>query len=80
MILAWRRSPGQYQCRCGKQWPEKRRVGSIQRNDVALSMYQAYSSAMPFSASSFFALSFLPRCIRPMPRSTLGALVNWILS
>jgi hypothetical protein len=75
MILAWRRSPGQYQCRCGKQWPD-RRVGPIQQKDVALSRYQVYSSAMPFSASSFFAFSFLPRCIRPMPRSTLGALVN----
>ena len=38
--------------------------------------YQAYSSAMPFSAKSFFAFSFLAKCIRPMPRSTLGALVN----
>ena len=39
-----------------------------------------YSAAMPFSANSFFALSFLARCVRPMPRSTLGALVNWMLS
>ena len=48
--------------------------------DVARSIYQTYSSAMPLSANSFFAFSFLTRCIRPMPRSTLGALVNWILS
>jgi hypothetical protein len=39
-----------------------------------------YSSAIPFSANSFFAFSFLAKCIRPMPRSTLGAFVNWILS
>ena len=37
-------------------------------------------NAMPFSANSLFAFSFLERCVRPMPRSTLGALVNWILS
>jgi hypothetical protein len=41
---------------------------------------RAYSRAMPFSANSFLAFSFLVKCIRPMPRSTLGALVNWILS
>jgi hypothetical protein len=44
--------------------------------DVALSLYQTYSSAMSFSANSFFAFAFLAKCIRPMPRSTLGALVN----
>jgi hypothetical protein len=44
--------------------------------DKAAVKYQAYSSAMPFAANSFFAFSFLARCIRPMPRSTLGALVN----
>jgi hypothetical protein len=37
-------------------------------------------TAIPFSASSFIALSFLVKCVNPMPRSTLGALVNWILS
>jgi hypothetical protein len=41
---------------------------------------QACSSAMPFSANSFFALSFLVSCVSPMPRSTFGALVNWMLS
>lgn len=40
------------------------------------SVEKAYSSAMPFAANSFFAFSFLAKCIRPMPRSTLGALVN----
>jgi hypothetical protein len=35
-----------------------------------------YSIAMPFWASSFFAFSFLARRVSPMPRSTLGALVN----
>jgi hypothetical protein len=35
---------------------------------------------MPFSANSFFAFSFLAKCVRPIPRSTLGALVNWMLS
>jgi predicted RNA-binding Zn-ribbon protein involved in translation (DUF1610 family) len=44
--------------------------------DKAAVKYQAYSRAMPFSANSFFAFSFLAKCIRPMPRSTLGALVN----
>jgi hypothetical protein len=43
-------------------------------------LYQVYSGAMPFSANSFFAFSFLAKCDRPMPRSTLGALVNWTLS
>ena len=33
---------------------------------------------MPLSASSCFALSFLSSA-RPMPRITLGALVNWML-
>ena len=37
-------------------------------------------TAIPFSASSRFALSFLVSCVRPMPRRTFGALVNWILS
>src|SRR5207245_1390562 len=37
----------------------------------------AHSGAMPFSASSFLALSFLAR-LSPMPRCTLGALVNWM--
>ncbi len=41
---------------------------------------RTYSRAMPFSANSFLAFLFLAKCIRPMPRSTLGALVNWILS
>ena len=38
----------------------------------------AHSGDMPFSASSFFALSFLAS-FKPMPRCTLGALVNWML-
>jgi hypothetical protein len=37
---------------------------------------KTYSGAMPFSANSFFALSFFIKCVRPMPRRTLGALVN----
>src|SRR4029077_5954362 len=36
--------------------------------------------AIPFSLSSLIALSFLARCASPIPRSTCGALVNWILS
>jgi len=36
------------------------------------------SGAMPFSASSRIASSFLCRCVRPIPRSTLSALVNWM--
>ena len=39
-----------------------------------------YSTAMPFSASSLRAFSFLVSRESPMPRSTLGALVNWMLS
>jgi len=35
-----------------------------------------YSAAMPLSANSFFAFLFLVKCVNPMPRSTLGALVN----
>jgi HTH-type transcriptional regulator/antitoxin HigA len=41
---------------------------------------QASSGTMPFCANSFFALSFLVRCVRRIPRSTFGALVNWMLS
>jgi hypothetical protein len=37
---------------------------------------KSYSNAMPFSVSSFFAFSFFAKCVSPMPRSTLGALVN----
>jgi|SoiMethySBSTD1v2_1073268.scaffolds.fasta_scaffold526017_3 hypothetical protein len=48
----------------------------IATDDKAAIKYQTYSSAMPFSANSFFAFSFLAKCIRPMPRRTLGALVN----
>src|SRR5882724_9912861 len=36
--------------------------------------------AMPLSVSSLIAFSFFDRCGNPIPRSTLGALVNWILS
>ena len=35
-----------------------------------------YSTAMPLSANSFFAFLFLVKSVKPMPRSTLGALVN----
>ena len=48
----------------------------IDANDPDSSVDRAYSSAIPFSANSFFAFSFLAKCIRPMPRSTLGALVT----
>ena len=37
----------------------------------------SYSDAIPFSANSSLALWFFSRCVRPMPRRTLGALVNW---
>jgi hypothetical protein len=43
---------------------------------AAVSNARSYSGAMPFSANSFFAFSFLAKCVSPMPRSTLGALVN----
>ena len=36
--------------------------------------------AMPLSVSSLIALLFFDRCASPMPRSTFGALVNWMLS
>jgi hypothetical protein len=45
-----------------------------------VAVHQPCPTAMPFSANSCFACSFLARCVRPMPRSTLGALVNWMLS
>jgi hypothetical protein len=38
----------------------------------------SYSGAIPFSANSSLALWFFSRCVRPMPRRILGALVNWI--
>ena len=40
----------------------------------------AYAGVMPFSVSSWMAPGVLPRWARPMPRSTCGALVNWMLS
>src|SRR6266404_6121391 len=39
-----------------------------------------HSGAMPFSVSSLIAFWFFARWVRPMPRSTLAALVNWMLS
>ena len=36
--------------------------------------------AMPFTISSFIAFLFLGRCDSSMPRSTFGALVNWMFS
>ena len=36
--------------------------------------------AMPLSVSSLIAFSFFDRCASPIPRSTFGALVNWMLS
>jgi hypothetical protein len=36
--------------------------------------------AMPLSASSLTAASVFDRCASPMPRSTCGALVNWMFS
>ena len=38
----------------------------------------SYSGAMPFLANSSLALWFFVRCVRPMPRRIVGALVNWI--
>lgn len=35
---------------------------------------------MPLFVSSLIAFSFFDRCASPMPRSTFGAFVNWILS
>ena len=46
----------------------------------ALGRVSAQPGAMPFSASSFSAFLFLASCVSPMPRSTFGALVNWMLS
>jgi hypothetical protein len=36
--------------------------------------------AMPLSLSSLIALLFFDRWASPIPRSTFGALVNWMLS
>jgi len=58
----------------GKDMGQEPRSTVIHRSLIA--EHQPFSSAMPFSASSFFACSFLARCVRPIPRSTLGALVN----
>src|SRR5258708_26406201 len=46
----------------------------------SLEVQSCHSTAMPLAASSFFAVSFLARRVSFMPRRTLGALVNWILS
>src|SRR5262245_11821506 len=40
----------------------------------------AQPGAIPLSASSLIAFSFFDRSDMPMPRSTFGALVNWMLS
>jgi len=41
---------------------------------------QSSFGVMPFRANSFFAFSFLAKCASPIPRSTLGALLNWMFS
>src|SRR3982074_2619645 len=71
----------------GRQAHATTLLGSVKGQSAAPSVREArrpcakpYSTAMPFLANSFFAFSFLARRVRPMPRSTLGALVNWILS
>ncbi len=38
------------------------------------------NGAMPLAASSCIARSVLVRCANPIPRSTFGALENWISS
>src|SRR5258708_19911074 len=57
-------------------------AGDVARRMLAANneaqLHRAHSGIMPFSASSFFALSFLAS-FSPMPRCTLGALVNWML-
>ncbi len=50
--------------------------GQKRPSAMARRSLKPYSIAMPFLANSFFAFSFLTRRVRPMPRSTLGALVN----
>ena len=44
------------------------------------SAHQLSTADMPFAANSCLARSFFSRWVRPIPRSTLGALVNWTLS
>src|SRR2546423_11596675 len=66
--------------------PHQFQIIAQMRGDVARRMLAAddqadlhtHSGAMPFSVSSFFALAFFSR-LSPMPRMTLGALVNWML-
>src|SRR6266478_5606481 len=66
--------------------PHELQIVAQMRSDVArrvlaanneAQLHCAHSGVMPFSASSFFALSFLAS-LSPMPRCTLGALVNWM--
>jgi hypothetical protein len=53
-------------------------TGNRLRADESRLRGTSYSGAIPFSANSSLALWFFSRCMRPMPRRTLGALVNWI--
>src|SRR5271166_2194832 len=61
-----------------RKWPAGD-PAAVKANDE-IAAHQPCATAMPFSASSFLARSFLARWVRPIPRSTLGALVNWTLS
>jgi hypothetical protein len=59
-----------------KKLPSSNRVSSGRATAMALRQF----GTMPLSVSSLIAFSFFDRCASPMPRSTFGALVNWMLS
>jgi hypothetical protein len=65
---------------CASRSTTDKRMSSVASENLPFSRVQFQSGAIPFSASSLRACSFFDRCASPMARSTLGTLVNWILS
>src|SRR5262249_39592519 len=75
--------PARWRARGRRRRPRRARRGNggthgvidLRGRRVAVS-----SGAMPLSLSSFIASLFFDRWVSPIPRSTFGALVNWMLS
>src|SRR5512147_1620258 len=64
---------------CGAHaMPRRRHCGELARRPPLSTFLQF--GPMPLFVSSLIAFSFFDRCASPMPRSTFGAFVNWILS
>ena len=55
-------------------------LNSGSRSTEPMTAVIRHFGAMPLPVSSSIAFLFLGRCDSPMPRSTFGALVNWMFS